>query len=178
MLAAGPLGPQYCWLFAWYELGRYLCDYSTWCSSNLRRHTRLHARDGTFSCQLCSYGGNTPAVVKRHHSRHHSNEIRCPEQDCQYTCKTELSMKKHHRLVHTAILPKYACHLCEKRNDTEASLSKHMTSRHSFIWPNGHSRFRYTKDETTGQQTFIFERQDPAGISRQAADKESTISSQ
>ena len=22
MLAVGPLGPQYCWLFAWYELGR------------------------------------------------------------------------------------------------------------------------------------------------------------
>ena len=23
MLAVGPLGPQYCWLFAWYELGRH-----------------------------------------------------------------------------------------------------------------------------------------------------------
>ena len=23
MLAVGPLSPQYCWLFAWYELGKH-----------------------------------------------------------------------------------------------------------------------------------------------------------
>merc|ERR1712034_114828 len=69
-------------------------------------------------------------------------------------------MKQHHLSVHTDNLPMYACHLCEVRFDRGAYLTKHLTKTHSFSWPSGHSRFRYTKDPTSGLfrlQTIRFE---------------------
>ena len=86
--------------------------------------------------------------------------MKCPQQDCQFTCRAKVTMKQHHQSVHTDNQPMYACHLCEMRYDRGAYLTKHLTKTHSFTWPSGHSRFRYTKDSTSGLhrlQTIRFE---------------------
>ena len=44
--AVGPLGPQYCWLFAWYELGR---------QSHLGCSSYISCGGGDFSCSCSRY---------------------------------------------------------------------------------------------------------------------------
>merc|ERR1719318_1411748 len=69
-------------------------------------------------------------------------------------------MKQHLRSVHQGDRPKYACHVCEEKYFKGSDLTKHLVKAHSFSWPSGHSRFRYTKDPTSGLfrlQTIRFE---------------------
>ena len=65
-------------------------------------------------------------------------------------------MKKHEQTP----VNNYACHLCDKRYNRGAYLTKHLMKEHNFSWPSGHSRFRYIRDEVTGiyrLQTIRFE---------------------
>ena len=54
----------------------------------------------------------------------------------------------------------YVCHMCDKSFARGAYLTQHFLRIHKFRWPSGHSRFRYKKDERTGQfhlQTIRFQ---------------------
>eukprot|EP00092_Neocalanus_flemingeri_P023352 GFUD01025318.1.p1 GENE.GFUD01025318.1~~GFUD01025318.1.p1 ORF type:complete len:625 (-),score=155.76 GFUD01025318.1:86-1960(-) len=138
------------------------CDMTCPTPSTLTNHIRYrHTTEKPFACEFCSYRGKTPADVKSHLRVHYKEvEMKCPEEGCQFSCRAKITMKQHHLAVHTKNLPLYACHLCEMRYDRGAYLTKHLVKTHSFSWPSGHSRFRYTKDSTTGLfrlQTIRFE---------------------
>ena len=63
----------------------------------------------------------------------------------KHTCL--LTVSQTHRNTESV----YACHLCDKRYNRGAYLTKHLIKLHQFSWPSGHSRFRYNRDETTGE---------------------------
>jgi len=138
------------------------CDMTCPSPSTLKNHIRYrHTQEKPFSCEFCAYRGKTSGDIKSHLRIHYNEvEMKCPQEDCQFTCRAKMTMKQHHLSVHTDTLPMYACHLCDMRYDRGAYLTKHLTKTHSFSWPSGHSRFRYTKDATTGLfrlQTIRFE---------------------
>jgi len=138
------------------------CDMTCPTPSTLTNHIRYrHTTEKPFPCEFCSYRGKTQGDVKSHLRVHYNEvELKCPVEDCDFSCRAKITMKQHHLAVHTANLPMYACHLCEMRYCRGAYLTKHLIKTHSFSWPSGHSRFRYTKDSTTGLfrlQTVRFE---------------------
>jgi len=141
------------------------CDMTCTSPSTLTNHIRYrHTEAKPFSCEFCDYRGKTQADIKSHLRVHYNEvEIRCPEEDCKFVCRSKITMKQHHNSVHSANSLRYACHLCETRFDRGAYLTKHLTKVHSFSWPSGHSRFRYTKDQESGLyrlQTIRFEKLD------------------
>ena len=116
-----------------------LCDYKSRLSHNLTRHVIYHhTTEKPHACQRCHYRAKNLSEVKLHQTRMHSNDVErsCSEQNCKFTCRVKSTMKQHHTSVYTHIFPKYACHLCEERYDTDAKLTKHMTNTHSFLWPS------------------------------------------
>ena len=96
------------------------------------------------------------------HVRIHYNEVQhtCPEVNCNFTCRAKITLKQHLQTVHLGNSPTYACHVCEEKYFKGSDLTKHLVKEHSFSCPSGHSRFRYTKDSSTGLyrlQTIRFE---------------------
>jgi len=138
------------------------CDMTCTSPSTLANHVRYrHSNQKPFACEFCDYRGKTAADIKSHVRIHYNEvELSCTEEDCQFTCRSKVTMKQHHNSTHSTNSSQYACHLCEVRFDRGAYLTKHLTKAHSFSWPSGHSRFRYTKDQESGLyrlQTIRFE---------------------
>jgi len=132
------------------------CDMTCPTPSTLSNHIIYrHTTEKPFSCEFCTYRGKTVADVKSHLRVHYEEvEMTCLQPDCSFTCRAKLTMKKHlaskHQVPGQVENNEYGCHLCEERFPLGALLTKHLISVHSFSWPSGHSRFRYTKDKTTG----------------------------
>ena len=138
------------------------CEMTCATPSTLKSHiTYRHTEDKPFSCEFCDYRGKTMADIKSH-VRVHYNEVQhtCPEINCNFTCRAKITIKQHLLTVHQGNSPTYACHVCEEKYFKGSDLTKHLVKEHSFSIPSGHSRFRYTKDSSTGLhrlQTVRFE---------------------
>ena len=138
------------------------CEMTCTTPSTLKSHiTYRHTQDKPFSCEFCAYRGKTMADIKSH-VRIHYNEVQhtCPEVNCNFTCRAKITIKQHLQTVHLGNCPTYACHVCEEKYFKGSELTKHLVKEHSFSCPSGHSRFRYTKDSSTGLyrlQTIRFE---------------------
>ena len=39
---------------------------------------------------------------------------------------------------------RYECHICGNRYSRGTGLTKHLKKQHTFRWPAGHNRFRYS----------------------------------
>ena len=135
--------------------------------------------DKPFSCEFCDYKGKTQHDVKGHMRVHYEEvELNCTDPGCSFKCRAQSTMKLHFMKKHRNTEPNYVCHLCDKRYNRGAHLTKHLIKIHNFSWPSGHSRFRYNRDETTGLyrlQTIRFESLDlqeelPGGSSLRIAD--------
>ena len=117
--------------------------------------------DKPFSCEFCDYKGKTQHDVKGHMRVHYEEvELNCTDPGCSFKCRAQSTMKLHFMKKHRNTEPNYVCHLCDKRYNRGAHLTKHLIKVHNFSWPSGHSRFRYNRDETTGLyrlQTIRFE---------------------
>ena len=138
------------------------CDMTCPTPSTLKNHVKYrHTTEKPFGCEFCQYRGKTKADIKSH-VRVHYNEAQetCPEDNCTFTCRAKITLKQHLATVHRGNSPQYACHVCEKKYFKGSDLTKHLVKAHSFSCPSGHSRFRYTKDSSTGLfrlQTIRFE---------------------
>ena len=138
------------------------CDMTCATPSTLKSHIKYrHTTDKPFGCEFCEYRGKTMADI-RSHVRVHYNEVQeiCPEKNCNFTCRSKVTIKQHLKTVHQGNTPNYACHVCEEKYFKGSDLTKHLVKEHSFSCPSGHSRFRYTKDSSTGLyrlQTIRFE---------------------
>jgi hypothetical protein len=159
------------------------CDMTCPTPSSLSNHIRYkHVDEKPFSCDFpdCAYKGKTPADVTGHFRVHTDVEQKCSEPDCDFSCRAQSTMKMHYLRQHTSSDPVYVCHLCDKRYNRGAYLTKHLIRVHNFSWPSGHSRFRYNRDEGTGLyrlQTIRFESLDlqeelQGGSSLRIADSE------
>ena len=128
------------------------CDMTCPSPSSLNNHIRYkHTDNKPFPCDLCDYRGKTPSDVKGHIQVHYAEvELKCTELECDFSCRSQSTMKMHYLRKHTATEPRYVCHLCDKRYNRGAYLTKHLMKEHNFSWPSGHSRFRYNRDEATG----------------------------
>ena len=139
------------------------CDMTCPTPSTLARHIRYkHIGDKPFQCNFCDYLGKTQNDVKGHMKIHiEEPEFKCMEPGCGYICRAQVTLKKHFLKKHqNSSVNNYACHLCDKRYNRGAFLTKHLMKSHNFSWPSGHSRFRYVRDEVTGLhrlQTIRFE---------------------
>jgi len=138
------------------------CDMTCPTPSSLSNHLRYkHMKDKPFACEFCDYKGKTQHDVKGHMRVHYEEvELSCTEPGCSFSCRSQSTMKLHFLKKHRNTEPNYVCHLCDKRYNRGALLTKHLIKVHNFSWPSGHSRFRYNRDETTGLyrlQTIRFE---------------------
>ena len=139
------------------------CDMTCPTPSSLRSHMRYkHVTDKPYKCEFCDYTGKTQHDVKGHMKVHYEDvELKCGEEGCEYRCRAQATLKKHFLRSHSNLpVNNYACHLCDKRYNRGAYLTKHLIKSHNFTWPSGHSRFRYIRDEATGVhrlQTIRFE---------------------
>ena len=139
------------------------CDMTCPTPSSLRSHMRYkHLTEKPFKCEFCDYAGKTQHDVKGHEKVHLlKQELKCGEEGCEYKCRSQASLKKHFLRSHSNLpANNYLCHLCDKRYNRGAYLTKHLIKSHNFSWPSGHSRFRYIRDEVTGVhrlQTIRFE---------------------
>eukprot|EP00092_Neocalanus_flemingeri_P017290 GFUD01018700.1.p1 GENE.GFUD01018700.1~~GFUD01018700.1.p1 ORF type:complete len:622 (-),score=135.52 GFUD01018700.1:151-2016(-) len=138
------------------------CDMTCPTPSSLSNHMRYkHVKEKPFSCEFCDYKGKTQHDVKGHMRVHYEEvELNCTESGCSFSCRAQSTMKLHFMKKHRNTEPNYVCHLCDKRYNRGAYLTKHLIKIHNFSWPSGHSRFRYNRDETTGLyrlQTIRFE---------------------
>ena len=88
------------------------------------------------------------------------NQFKCEQ--CTKEFKNKTSLKFHVEKVHEDEGPKYCCHLCKKRFRRGAYLTGHLSSVHDYKWPQGHTKFIYTKDQEGlyHVQTMRFERID------------------
>jgi len=142
------------------------CDMTCPSPSSLNNHIKYkHMDEKPFSCDFCDYRGKTPFDVKGHIRVHYAEiDLKCTEADCEFTCRAQSTMKMHYLKKHTGSVEQlYACHLCDKRYNRGTYLTKHLINVHNFSWPSGHSRFRYSRDESTGLyrlQTIRFESAD------------------
>ena len=141
------------------------CDMTCPTPSSLSNHMRYkHMKDKPFSCEFCNYKGKTQHDVKGHMRIHYEEvELNCTETGCTFSCRAQSTMKSHFMKKHRNTEPNYVCHLCDKRYNRGAYLTKHLIKIHNFSWPSGHSRFRYNREETTGfyrLQTIRFESSD------------------
>ena len=141
------------------------CDMTCPTPSSLNNHIRYkHIDEKPFACDLCEYKGKTPGDLKGHIRIHYTEEaLKCTEAGCDFTCRAQSTLKSHYLKKHTGSEAQYVCHLCDKRYNRGASLTKHLIGVHNFSWPSGHSRFRYNRDEVTGfyrLQTIRFESAD------------------
>ena len=139
------------------------CDMTCPTPSSLKSHVRYkHLTEKPYKCEFCDYTGKTQHDVKGHLKVHYAEvELKCGEEGCDYKCRAQATLKKHFLRRHSNLaVNNYACHLCDKRYNRGAYLTKHLINSHNFSWPSGHSRFRYIRDETTGVyrlQTIRFE---------------------
>jgi len=128
------------------------CDMTCPTPSTLSSHIKYrHTTEKPFSCEFCHYRGKTMADIKSH-LRVHYNEVKvtCPEEGCDFTCRAKITLKQHLQAAHSDNLPKYVCHVCDEKYFKGSDLTKHLVKAHAYSTPSGHSRFRYTKDKTTG----------------------------
>ena len=139
------------------------CDMTCPTPSSLKSHVRYkHVTEKPYKCEFCDYTGKTQHDVKGHLKVHYAEvELKCGEEGCEYKCRAQATLKKHFLRRHSNLaVNNYACHLCDKRYNRGAYLTKHLMNSHNFSWPSGHSRFRYIRDESTGVyrlQTIRFE---------------------
>ena len=126
------------------------CQYRAKTNADLRNHLRIHlpqdSPDAFYHCDVveCDFKAKAKATVKQHKIDAHNEYVK----DAQV--KADKSQKNN----------LYVCHMCDKAFARGAYLTQHFLRIHKFRWPSGHSRFRYKKDERTGQfhlQTIRFE---------------------
>jgi hypothetical protein len=157
-----------------------LCEMTCPVPSALAQHMAYrHFQVKSFGCDFegCQYRAKTNADLRNHMRSHlpedsHDAFYHCDEVDCEFKAKSKATVKQHKidkhivtgsdngDIVATKNFSQYVCHMCDKAFARGAYLTQHFLRIHKFRWPSGHSRFRYKKDERTGQfhlQTIRFE---------------------
>ena len=157
-----------------------LCEMTCPVPSALAQHMAYrHFQVKSFGCDYegCQYRAKTNADLRNHMRSHlpedsHDAFYHCEEVDCEFKAKSKATVKQHKidkhivagnntgDIVNTKDSSQYVCHMCDKAFARGAYLTQHFLRIHKFRWPSGHSRFRYKKDERTGQfhlQTIRFE---------------------
>eukprot|EP00088_Acartia_fossae_P003414 TRINITY_DN11430_c0_g1_i1.p1 TRINITY_DN11430_c0_g1~~TRINITY_DN11430_c0_g1_i1.p1 ORF type:complete len:734 (-),score=123.90 TRINITY_DN11430_c0_g1_i1:243-2444(-) len=146
------------------HINTYECEECGMCwptPSSLKNHIMYrHSKTRDFPCESCDYKAKSHHDLKQHSRRHQAEVLSCME-GCGFVCKANSVMKHHFLKVHMKNSPKYACHLCEAVYGRGALLTGHLKKKHKITSTT--SRFRYSRDETTGMyrvQLYRFEMQE------------------
>lgn len=126
------------------------CDMTCPTPSALVVHMRFrHLDERLFKCAYCDYRAKTLQIIRGHMNKHFSGNLyHCSIEGCDFSCRSRVGMKKHISRVHEGQHePLYCCHLCDRRFQRGASLTKHVFREHDLRWPSGHKRFRYHQHE-------------------------------
>ncbi|KAG0710740.1 Histone H4 transcription factor [Chionoecetes opilio] len=126
------------------------CDMTVPNKSTLAAHMRYrHKKDKPHKCLQCGRGFTLLADVTRHLSVHSPEPVySCMFQNCTYKARSVTALNRHIRLVHNGLEKKhYACHMCASKFSLGDRLTKHLIKIHNFVWPVGHTRFKYRQDE-------------------------------
>ncbi|XP_071551578.1 histone H4 transcription factor-like [Panulirus ornatus] len=110
------------YLILWYILHYDICLFFSFAAiTDLTRHLSVHSEE--------------PAYV-------------CPFHDCEFKCRAVSTLNRHIKRIHNGLRKyHYACHMCNAKFSIGDGLTKHLIKVHSFVWPVGHTRFRYKQDE-------------------------------
>ena len=175
-----------------------LCEMTCPVPSALAQHMAYrHFQVKSFGCEYeqCHYRAKTNADLRNHMRTHLSEDsaeafYHCGEVKCNFKAKAKATVKQHkidmHPVAeydggdgfHQKTSSRYVCHMCDKAFARGAYLTQHFLRIHKFRWPSGHSRFRYKKDERTGQfhlQTIRFESAELHNASNQQEDAETVL---
>ncbi|KAJ7996177.1 hypothetical protein DPEC_G00234350 [Dallia pectoralis] len=125
-----------------------LCDMTCPSPSSLRNHIRFrHSNERPYSCEYCEYSCKNLIDLRKHLDTHCVEPAyRCT--NCDYTTRSLHSIKSHYRKLHEGdFVARYKCHVCEQCFTRGNNLTAHLRKKHTFKWPSGHPRFRYTEHE-------------------------------
>lgn len=122
------------------------CDMTVPTPSSLKLHLSYrHSDEKPHACRYCEYRCKTENDLWKHLESHREGpSYQCAVEGCTFAARSQSAYRAHHSKVHEGKeLPKYSCHLCEKRCTRGNYLTKHLLNHHKFRWPSGHCRFRY-----------------------------------
>ncbi|KAK3752984.1 hypothetical protein QZH41_016288, partial [Actinostola sp. cb2023] len=123
------------------------CDMTCPNPSALKQHMKFrHSDDRPYECDLCDASCKTLSDLRRHRESHNSIfSFECSIEGCTFSARAVQTLKRHFKVEHQGEeLAKYECHLCATRYTRGTGLTQHLKTKHKFLWPSGHPRFRYT----------------------------------
>lgn len=126
------------------------CDMTCPNKSTLAAHIRYrHSKERPHKCLHCGRGFAAITDLTRHLSVHSEEPAYvCPFHDCEFKCRAVSTLNRHIKRIHNGLRKyHYACHMCNAKFSIGDGLTKHLIKVHSFVWPVGHTRFRYKQDE-------------------------------
>jgi len=127
-----------------YSTRQFKCSYCQKSQSTerlLRDHMRSHINK--LQCRLCNDVFVSATAMNKHITYRHTDErpFICPEDTCDYMAKTQNDLNKHLSNVHYSEnvykkkvpeVPKYCCHLCQKRFLRGNYLTSHLARDHDY----------------------------------------------
>ncbi len=131
------------------------CEMTATSAHNLRHHIRYkHSDDRQFPCQFCKFRAKSANDLTSHMRRHGDaaetvpdEEELCAYDDCDFRTTNRQKMKFHVAQTHNKEGSRYCCHFCDARFLRGHYLTKHLSRRHNYRPPSGHSRLKYKLDD-------------------------------
>jgi len=138
-----------------------LCEMTCPNPSAVKHHMKYkHSNNRPFKCMYCDYTAKTMYDLRTHVNFHKTHAtFKCEVEGCNYKVRTQQNLDLHMRTKHNQPGAKWVCHICEAEYECGSKLTNHLIDVHKYMWPPGHTRFRYKldKDGNNRLQSYRYE---------------------